>query len=214
MVVVGPRAVAETFDAQEHEARRLLPAREPLRTAIEADWQRFNGQLAADVAAVAYFQLLPQKDIMIEPFSRGLPAREAALTRPAYPVLRAAFRLLLDLRAPRIADALVRIRTCVARVDARLGDGRRFLHGAEPSLADLALAAALAPLTQPDGCRSPLPRREDMPPRMQDLDRDLGLTPTFALIERVYAVVGGGILPDELRAGNPGLQYGTREPTR
>ena len=94
----SPRAVIDDLDPLFAEDRALLPARQPLRTQVEAAWERYNGELAIHTARVAYFHLLPARDIMIEPFSRGVPRWEAAAVRPAYGFLRRLFTMLLRLK--------------------------------------------------------------------------------------------------------------------
>ncbi len=190
--IVGPRALVDRYEETCAPAARVLPSREPLRTAVEQDWQRFNGELAAYTAQVAYFHLLPEKKVLIEPFARGVPPSEAKLTRPVYPILRWLFTLLLQLQPARIADALARIRASVAHVDARIADGRRFLQGDALTLGDLALASALCPLLLPEGHTSPLPPFSQMPSALQVIITELRASPTAELVTRIYATRGSG----------------------
>ncbi len=94
----GPRALVDHFDTLFPEDRALRPARQPLRTQVEAAWERYNGELATYTARVAYFHLLPARDIMLEPFSRGVPRSGAAVVRPAYGLLRRLLTMLLRLK--------------------------------------------------------------------------------------------------------------------
>lgn len=185
--LVGPRAIVDRFDEICPVERKLVPARQPLRTQVEADWNRYNGDLAAHTAVLAYFRLLPHRDIMIEPFSRGIPPREAAIVPRAYPFLRRLFTLLLRLDAGRAEDALTRIRMAFAYTDARLADGRRYLAGDVLTLSDLSLATAVAPLLLPAGYNAPIPPFESMPPDMQAIVTELRQHPTARFVERIYA---------------------------
>ena len=188
--LVGPRAMIDHFEKTCPPDRALLPARQPLRSKIEANWDRFNGQLAAETAKFAYFHLLPHPDILTEPFCRGIPAGEAKLTPTLYPLLRRLFTLLLQLSPAAAADALLRIRIAVDAVDKRLTDGRKFLHGDDISLADVALATAIAPLVLPPFYTAPIPPFESMPEPLKDIIAEFRTCPTGLLTERVYALRG------------------------
>jgi glutathione S-transferase len=183
----GPRAIVDRFDELCPGERRLLPARQPLRTDIEADWARYNGDLATHTAVFAYFSLLPHRDIMIEPFSRGIPSVEAALVRPGYPLLRGLFTTLLRLRPERAADALTRVRMAFDWTDARIADGRPYLRGDILTLGDFGLAAAAAPLILPQGYRAPIPPFESMPAALQGVVTELRQHPTAAFVQGIYA---------------------------
>lgn len=185
--LTGPRAIVDHYEPTCAPERLLLPAQEPARTAVEADWRLFNGDLGAETARLAYFHLLSCREAMIEAFARGMTAGEARFVGPLYGVLRSAFTLLLHLGADAAADALLRIRRIVEDVDARLADGRRYIGGDTLTLADLALATALAPLVLPDGYKAPIPSFAQMPAVLQDVVTELRRHPAAALVGRIYA---------------------------
>jgi glutathione S-transferase len=185
----GPRPIVDHFDDICPAALKLLPAPQPRRTQVEADWDLYNGELAAHTAALAYFHLLPHRDIMIEPFSRGIPKWEAARIDGAYPFLRWLFTVLLRLGPEKVRDALARIRMIFDRTDARLADGRRFLAGDGLTLSDLALATAAAPLLLPKGYGAPIPPLESMPQELKAIIAELRQHPTAAFVGRVYALL-------------------------
>ena len=135
--------------------------------------ERYNGELATYTARVAYFHLLPARDIMLEPFSRGVPRSEAAVVRPAYGLLRRLFTMLLRLKPATAQDALARVRAAFDRTDRLVADGRRYLAGGRLTMADLALASAAAPMLLPAGYAAPVPPLEAMPPAMQAIVAEL-----------------------------------------
>jgi glutathione S-transferase len=186
--LTGPRALVDHFDALFPEDRALLPARQPLRTQVEEAWERYNGELATYTARVAYFHLLPARDIMLEPFSRGVPRSEAAVVRPAYGLLRWLFTMLLRLKPATARDALARVRTAFDRTDRLVADGRRYLAGGRLTMADLALASAAAPMLLPAGYAAPVPPLAAMPPAMQAIVAELRQHPTARFVERIYAL--------------------------
>jgi len=191
--LTGPRPVIDEFEPRCMASRILIPAQEPLRTRVEADWETFNGELATYTARIAYFRLLQHRDIMIEPFTRGIPAWEAKLTPALYPALRGLFTLLLRLQENTVADSLVHASRIVDEVDRRIADGRRFLWGDRPTLSDLSFATALGPLLLPPGYTAPIPDYEQMPPDMKQLIDSFRQRPSAALVSRIY----------QLRAAKP-----------
>ncbi len=186
--LAGPRAMVDALDRSCPAARQLVPANQPLRSRVEADWDRFNNKLAAETAPFAYFHLLPLRDLMIEPFCRGIPAAEAAALRSwGYPLMSGLLKLLLRLNAARADDALIRIRATLDHTDAVLADGRPYMTGDRLTLSDFALAAAIAPLLLPAGYGAKLPPLEQMPPPMAAAITECRARPTAAFVSRLYS---------------------------
>jgi glutathione S-transferase len=184
--LAGPRPIVEHFDRSCPTERMLLPSRQPLRTQVEADWDRYNGQLAAYSAVLAYFHLLPHREIMIEPFFRGVPKTEATVFRGTYPLLRGLLTVLLQLGERKAKDALVRIRMIFGATDVQIRDDRPYLAGNRLTLGDLSLAAAAAPLLLPRGHGSPIPPLERMPSEYAKIVAELRQHPTAAFVQRIY----------------------------
>jgi glutathione S-transferase len=191
----GPREVLQHFDRSISSDRRLLPDIQPLRRAVELDLERFNGQLAEDVAAVCYYHMLPDRIVMSSLFGRSVPPFEAKCVLYVYPALRWLFSLLLRLKEPRIKDAAIRIRIAVAHIDRRLADGRTCISGESLTVADLALASALAPLILPPDYIAPVPQYDQMPPELKSLVTELRETPTGKLVQRFYSKLSNGKPP-------------------
>jgi glutathione S-transferase len=146
--------------------------------------------LATYTARLAYFHLLPQRAILFEPFTRGIPDAEVRLTRVIYPLQRAILSLLLQLTRKNADAALAGIRAIFDQTDARLRDQRRFLHGERLTLADIALAAAAAPVTLPVGNRSPIPPLLQMPPAFAAIVKEMQARPTAAFVQHIYQAMG------------------------
>ena len=85
-----------------------------------------------------------------------------------------------------LLDALRQIRTSVQAVDARLGDGRRYLVGDRFSLSDMAFANALAPLVLPEGYAGPLPTLTEMPPVLKAAIAEMQSKPAGQFALRIY----------------------------
>ena len=190
--LAGPRAIVDHFEQSCPVERKLIPARMPLGIQVDADWDLYNGELAAYTAVVAYFHLLPHRDIMMEPFFRGVPPAEKAVLGGTYAFQSALLTLLLQLSAPKAQDALTRIRMIFTKTDARLAGGRRYLAGDALTLSDLSLAAAAAPLLLPEGYRSPIPPLERMPPELTAIIAEMRQHETARFVQRIYAELGAG----------------------
>ncbi|WP_237478046.1 hypothetical protein [Lichenibacterium dinghuense] len=185
--VTGPRALVDHEDPICDPQRILVPAEQPLRTRVEADWDRFNGELGTFTAQIAYFHLLPHPDIMMEPFTRGVGPLEAQLTSPLYPTLNWLLVKLLKLQPELVSDALVMATRIVDGVDRRIADGRRFLNGDRLTLSDLAFATSLAPFILPDGYTAPIPPYDVMPAALRRIMDGFRARPSAALVGRIYA---------------------------
>jgi glutathione S-transferase len=183
----GPREIIDHYEQLCAPDRILIPANQPLRARVEADWLAFNGELALYTARIAYFHLLPHRDIMLEPFTRGIPANEASVTPGLYPALRALFTLLLRLDPKVVADGVSQAERIVDSVDRRLSDGRRFLWGDTLTLSDLSFATALAPLLLPEGYTAPVPPYSVIPEALKMLVDSFRRRPSSGLVTRVYA---------------------------
>lgn len=184
--LAGPRALVEHFDRSCPTQQMLLPSQQPLRIQVERDWERYNGELALYSAVVAYFHLLPHREIMIEPFFRGVPKREARLFRRAYPFLGGLLTVLLQLGEGKAKDSLTRIRMLFEATDMRLRDDRPYLAGDRVTLGDFGLAAAAAPLLLPSGYGSPIPPLDRMPNDYSMIVKEMRQHPTAAFVQRIY----------------------------
>lgn len=184
--LVGPDAAIARWDGEQPPGHALIPPDPVMKGVAQDDWALFHGELSTYTARFAYYHLLPHRDILIEPFTRGIPAREAALTRVIYPLQRGVLSLLLQLTADKAEAALGQIRVIFAGVDARVRDGRRFLQGDRLTLGDLAFAAAVAPMTLPEGCRSPIPPLAQLPAAYGAVVREMRLRPAAKLVQSVY----------------------------
>lgn len=193
--LTGPRPIAEHYDAAAPEERKLIPFREPFARQVELDWVRYNGKLAFDTAAIAYFNLLPARALMTPIFAAPLPPTAARLLPYVYRPTGLLFRLLLRLNPTHVADALTRVRITFDRTDERIADGRPYLAGDRLTLSDLSLVSAAAPLLLPDGYGARLPPLEQMPPALAAIINELRQHPTADFVQRIYRIVTGGSSP-------------------
>jgi glutathione S-transferase len=124
---------------------------------------------------------------MVRGLSDGAPGWEAGAVARAYPVFAGLIRVLLRPTEGRAAKALDRIRTILDGIDARLADGRLYLHGDRFTLADLAFAVGVAPAVWPDAYGGPLPPLADVPQPLQAAVAECRARPSGAFALRIYA---------------------------
>lgn len=70
--LAGAYGIAQHFDKDTPPPHRLIPEDEQTARSVSEAWRRYNFSLGFSVAIFAYFHLLPQRTLMLEPLSRGL----------------------------------------------------------------------------------------------------------------------------------------------
>jgi glutathione S-transferase len=173
------------FEPRATPERRLVPPGTDL-AALRADWKLFHSELNTATTMLAYYHLLPHRDIMVEPLSQGAPAMEVKAVERGYPVFRTLLGALLRLSPARAEKMLATIRSCLQRVDDRLADGRPYLLGDGFTLSDMAFAIAAAPVVWPDEYGGAIPALADTPPELQAVVRECRARPSGAHALRIY----------------------------
>jgi glutathione S-transferase len=181
------------FEPRAAPERRLVPPGTDL-AALRADWKLCHSELNTATTVLAYYHLLPHRDIMVEPLSQGAPAWEVNAVERGYPVFKALLGALLRTTPARADAMLATIRSCLQRVDDRLADGRRYMLGDRFTLSDMALAIAAAPIVWPDEYGGAVPALADTPPALQAVVRECRARPSGALALRIYRDHRGGAI--------------------
>jgi glutathione S-transferase len=153
---------------------------------MDADWNRYNGGLGTATAVLGYYHLLPERALMSEPLSRGVPKAEAYVIASTYSAFTKQFKVLLRLNAAHARDALEETRVMFEEIDLRLADDPPYLVGDRLSLSDIALATAAGPVLLPKGYSSPMPALVHMPQSLQRIIRELRQHKTAMFVERIY----------------------------
>lgn len=187
--LAGPREIVDRFDPLA-AGLRLVPAAEPDRARVNAEYDALHDGLASNVASFCYFHLLPMGAPMAAAFSLGVPNWEAwVLAHGGYGVLSRVFTLLLRLSSENAAAAMASIRHEMDVLDTTLSDGRPFKDGEHLTLTDFVYAASLAPLLLPPRYAALLPPLETMPPTMIQAVTEARARPLAAYVGRVYATL-------------------------
>jgi glutathione S-transferase len=183
----GPMEIATHYDTSLPEPLKLVPTETAAATQFAADWALTNGTMSAGTAIYAYYYLLPEKKLMAPIFAAPTPWLQRVTMPLFYPLMRKMIAAQLKLSPERAEEARGRILASFDETDRRVADGRLYLNGDERmTLADIALAAAAAPLLLPKGFGTVLPTVEQSPAPMAELMRSLAQRPTARFVQRLY----------------------------
>ncbi|HEX8364033.1 MAG TPA: glutathione S-transferase C-terminal domain-containing protein [Allosphingosinicella sp.] len=184
----GPREIAAHYDSPLPEELKLVPTEAAAAAQFEADWALTNGTMSGGTAIFAYYHLLPERRLMAPIFAAPTSWPER-LTMPLfYPLMRKMIAAQLKLSPEAAEAARGKILSSFDETDRRVADGRLYLNGDERmTLADIALAAAAAPLLLPKGFGTVLPTADQSPPELAQLMRSLAARPTARFVQRLYS---------------------------
>ncbi|MSP92194.1 MAG: glutathione S-transferase [Myxococcales bacterium] len=180
-------------DAGLPEPLRLFPAEPTLRAAVEAWEARCDDDLGPNARRLAYWHVLPHKDLALRALQAGVPGWEVALVRAAYPLAARGIRRTLHITDESAARSLAKVRALFADASAALAAqpadaaGQRWLVGDRMSAADVTFAALAAPVLLPDDHPFMNVPVEDTPPAFAAIVRELRATAAGAHGTRMYA---------------------------
>jgi glutathione S-transferase len=166
---------------------RLYPRDSALRREVEGLEERFDEALGPHARRWAYAQLLPHRRLLREIMSRGVPRVEARLLPVMMPIVIPLIRAALRITPESAQRSKLRVQEVFAEVEARLGDGRRYLVGDRFSAADLTFAALASPSLLPVQCGASYPPIDNVPPGMREEVRRLRDTEAGRFALRLYS---------------------------
>lgn len=126
----------------------LIP-RDELAQEVSAIESRFD-KVGQDVTRLIYGQAFKQQDKLLRFWTSSAASWQRRCLQAAWPLIRATYRHQLHLSPKGLEQAEQRVQQALAWLDGRLSDGRTFLVGHRLTVADVAVAALLAPLACPD----------------------------------------------------------------
>jgi glutathione S-transferase len=191
-LIHGSRRLLESTDilvyADEIRGGDVLYPRDArLRAEVESLVARFDAELGPHARRWAYSHLLADAKLLRAVWSQRVPSVEALLVPVISPLARWLARRSYRISPDSAQRSLDRVRGVFHEVEARLGDGRRFLSGDRLSAADLTFAALAAPMVLPVECRAVQPALEELPARMREVILQLRETDAGRFVMRMFA---------------------------
>jgi len=192
VALAHPAEVVYHFESQMPEQQRLLPQQPQEVRELESHWKLYYHAFNEAVCAWLYAHLLPQRSALVEALTRHAGAPEKLAVQLAYPMIASRLRKRHQIGPGKAEEVLGVIRKGYDRIDRRLQDGRHFLLGERMGLADLLFAVMAAPTVLPEEFTGPNPRGAQVPPKMQQIVRELRSRPAGQLVLRLYREVFRG----------------------
>ena len=179
--VQGSDAIISHLDDSVPE-NRLTPIN-PEQRQRALEWERWlDRRVGVDVRRYCYHHLLPERRISIRLLSYGGPWYGKFLLRLGYRNLELSMRRAMQIDESSAKQSLQNIEQAVTRLEERYALSA-FLVGDGFSRADLAAAALLAPLVQPEGYGLVWP--DTMPAALEETRQRL--EPRLQWIHRIYS---------------------------
>lgn len=185
---------------------RLLPDEAAAKDEVLDLYHLFTGPFFADkVNKFMYQRLLSYKKGAKKVFKAGVPLLEKLMITVGFPFIKRGINHQYNLPANTSQDNLIEIRKMFDRVDAMLSDGRRYLAGDRFTLADLAFAAAAAPVILPVEFGGALPDISQVPDDYREAVYQLRATTAGQFVLRIYQEERPVMLPQSDLPKEPGL---------
>lgn len=202
--LLDARAVVNYYEPRAPHNQKLYPA--DLASETEArqllDFLFDTFGVAARTWANAY--MLPVRSSTAHAWIDRVPWWERLGVYAFYPLLAASVRHSLALKPDSITQEQRAIEAALAKVEARLSDGRRFLMGDTFTAPDLALAALAAPIMIPAQYGGPMPALGQLPAEMRKTIETWRARPAGQFILRLYAENRPRRVPDLVALGKHG----------
>jgi glutathione S-transferase len=189
VLVSGGRAIGDSTRIIAELERRhpdppLYPADPGARSRALALEDFFDEELGPYTRMLAMHHALPDPDLFIAMFMPDLGAGARALVRSVFPGLRSAVQREFDLLGDGPERALAKCRAAAERLKAEAGPSG-YLVGDTFTVADLTLAALLAPPLAPEQFPYPQPQRGH--PRFEPVRKALGEMGLLEWMREIYA---------------------------
>ncbi len=141
--------IVRWVDAQLPASMRWLSIEGGEQSELDALVARFDLELGPHVRRWCFDQVLSERDLVLGFFEERGPAWERRALAWTYPLAAGFLKRALKITPESVGRSSQKIDACLADVEARLADGRRYLVGERLTAADIGLAVFLAPIAMP-----------------------------------------------------------------
>jgi len=168
VLIDGNTTVADSTEILRYLDRRL-PATHKLYPAsqlaeIESLEDTFDSHLGIETRRWVYFHWMSQPTrVVLQTAAQGVPRWQRLSAPLLFPMMRRYLVQHLAISKANVEIGLNTVNAVFDDVAARLGDGRRYLCGAQFTAADLSFACMAAPVLLPPEYGIRLPRLEQAP---------------------------------------------------
>ncbi len=157
------------------------------RREIERLENHFDEALGPHTRRWMYFYMLPDSDLMLRlSAEQQVSSLELRLLPWFFPILRPAMRKGMRIDAEGAERSLRKIEAAFAEVGTMLEDGRPYLVGDAPSMADITFASLAAIVVTPPEYGAPLCPIQDLPPEPASHMRAWQKTPAGEFVARMF----------------------------
>lgn len=178
--------ILEFLDRRHPERWRPYPEDSAERAEVAELEELFDTRLGPHSRRIAYFHLLPHRDLLCSAALAGVRRRDERMFRALLPAVRMMMRRSMRIDAAGAARSIDRVREVFRTVGERIADGRKHLVGDRFSAADLTFAALAAPLLLPRGYGAPLPTLAELPAALLPVIDEMRSSPAGQLGLRLY----------------------------
>jgi glutathione S-transferase len=150
----------------------------------------YSGRFGADTRRLAYWYLLPHRNLLVELGRQNVGKRQARVFEACVPALIPMLRKALAIDETHAMRSRENVLAEFDRVSERLADGRPYLLGDRFSAADLSFAAlgsVALMVGQDEGYGAWLPRPDQLAPEFTELASSLRATAAGKMVLRLFA---------------------------
>lgn len=180
------RETLEYIDTRLPVELRLYPNDPDSRAKTDQLLELLLDKLSLATRNYGYSMLLPHKRVLLPVWSHRVPTWQKLILESAYPWLSKIMQKNLPAGPKQVEPSKKQIEDIFAEIDALLADGRAYLLGSSPTIADYCLAALSSPVLLPEQFGGEQLARDTLLPAYRDFSEQLRNTPTGKLALKMY----------------------------
>jgi glutathione S-transferase len=192
VLIAGDRVIADSSEIVAFASEQAIDPRlglyaHPEARELEA---HFSGRFGADTRRLAYWYLLPHRELLIDFGRKNVGRRQARAFEAGLLLLVPMLRKALAVDQTHAMRSRDNVLAEFERVGERLADGRPYLLGDRFSAADLSFAAlgSIALMVGPDeGYGAWVPRPDQLSPEFAELAGSLRASEAGKFVLRLFA---------------------------